>query len=225
MVITLALGDTKLYFPVNPSKITYKTATFFKEYDIINKGPSKVPSGEEIATIGWESFFPGKNVQKMGILSLSSTKTPTEIHNQLESWRKSGKKLKLNITTTPFCFDVYIDSYEASAQDAYGSIYYTLEFSKAVDIVVETVAPKKKTTTAKKSTKNRSSKRNTQKKYKVRKNDCLWKIAKKFYKNGSQWKKIYKANKSTIEKAAKKHGRKSSSNGHWIYPGTVLKIP
>ena len=31
--------------------------------------------------------------------------------------------------------------------------------------------------------------------------------------------------KAAIEAAAKKYGRSSSSNGWWIYPGTVLKLP
>ena len=36
---------------------------------------------------------------------------------------------------------------------------------------------------------------------------------------------IYSLNKTAIEAAAKKYGRSSSSNGWWIYPGTVLKLP
>ena len=50
-------------------------------------------------------------------------------------------------------------------------------------------------------------------------------IAKKFYGNGSQWTKIYNANASVIEATARSHGKKSSSNGHWIWPGTKLSIP
>ena len=61
--------------------------------------------------------------------------------------------------------------------------------------------------------------------YIVKKGDCLWNIAKKFYGNGAKWTIIYNANKSAIEEDAKKHGRKSSSNGHWIYPGLKLLIP
>jgi LysM repeat protein len=55
--------------------------------------------------------------------------------------------------------------------------------------------------------------------------DCLWNIAKKYYGNSTHWGKIYDANKTVIENTAKKYGRKSSSNGHWIYPGTKLTIP
>lgn len=59
----------------------------------------------------------------------------------------------------------------------------------------------------------------------VKSGDTLWDLAKKYYGDGSKWKTIYNANKSTIESEAKDHGKKSSSNGHWIYPGTKLKIP
>ena len=49
--------------------------------------------------------------------------------------------------------------------------------------------------------------------YTVVKGDCLWKIAKKFYGNGSQYTKIYNANRDKI------------SNPNLIYPGQVLVIP
>lgn len=56
--------------------------------------------------------------------------------------------------------------------------------------------------------------------------DTLCKIARQYYGgNGDKWELIYNANKTTIENAAKKYGKKSSANGWWIYPGTVLNIP
>lgn len=223
MVITLTTSDNKkIYIPVNPPQIKYKGATYFQEYNIINKGTAKIPSGEEISTIGWESFFPGSDINSMPFAENKGT-NPTSLHNQIESWKASGTKLKLNITETPFNFWVYIDSYEAISQDAFGSIYYSIEFSKAVNIEVETL--KKSKSKSKTSGNKRTSKKSTQKKYTIKKRDSLWNISKKFYKTGTKWKKIYTANKSVIEKAAKKHGKKSSNNGKWIYPGTVIKIP
>ena len=59
----------------------------------------------------------------------------------------------------------------------------------------------------------------------IKSGDTLWAIAKKKYGNGAAYTKIYNANKSVIEATAKKYGKKSSSNGHWIYPGTKLTIP
>ncbi len=61
--------------------------------------------------------------------------------------------------------------------------------------------------------------------YTVKSGDCLWNISKKFYGTSNKWKTIYEANKAIIEKTAQKYGKKSSSNGWWIYPGTVLTIP
>ena len=61
--------------------------------------------------------------------------------------------------------------------------------------------------------------------YTVKSGDTLWGLAKYFYGNGSQYTIIYNANKSVIESVAKSRGYKSSSNGHWIFPGTKLTIP
>ncbi|RHC64162.1 LysM peptidoglycan-binding domain-containing protein [Anaerobutyricum hallii] len=85
---------------------------------------------------------------------------------------------------------------------------------------------KKKKKKAKKSKggKRTNNKAKT-KKYIVKKGDSLWNLAKKFYKDGKKQTKIYNANKSVIEKAAKKHGKGSSGKGKWIYPGTKLTIP
>lgn len=61
--------------------------------------------------------------------------------------------------------------------------------------------------------------------YIVKEGDSLWRIAKKQLNNANKRKDIYTLNKSVIEATAKKNGRASSSNGHWIYPGTKLKLP
>ena len=55
--------------------------------------------------------------------------------------------------------------------------------------------------------------------------DTLWGIASRKLGSGTKWTKIYDANASTIEAAAKKHGKSSSDHGHWIWPGTTLSIP
>ena len=49
--------------------------------------------------------------------------------------------------------------------------------------------------------------------YTITKGDSLSKIAKKFYGDAKQWKKIYEANQSTIK------------NPDLIFPGQVIKIP
>lgn len=61
--------------------------------------------------------------------------------------------------------------------------------------------------------------------YTVKSGDTLWSIAKDKYGDPYKHSLIYETNKTVIENTAKKYGKKSSSNGHWIYPGTKLKIP
>jgi len=50
--------------------------------------------------------------------------------------------------------------------------------------------------------------------YTVKKGDCLWTIARKFYGRGADYTKIYEANRDTIGK-----------NPNLIYPGQTLVIP
>ena len=61
--------------------------------------------------------------------------------------------------------------------------------------------------------------------YTVKSGDTLWAISKRYYGSGTQYPKIYNANADLIESTAKAHGKKSSSNGHWIWPGEVLTRP
>lgn len=61
--------------------------------------------------------------------------------------------------------------------------------------------------------------------YTVVSGDTLWGIAKKFYGTGTKYNIIYDANADLIESTAKSHGKKSSDNGHWIWPGETLTIP
>ena len=95
--------------------------------------------------------------------------------------------------------------------------------------VVTIKTPNSKPTTTSTSEKPRSADNKATKaeEYTVKSGDTLWAIAKNKYGDGSKWKKIYEANKLVIENTAEKHrGKgKGSSNGHWIYPNTILVIP
>lgn len=61
--------------------------------------------------------------------------------------------------------------------------------------------------------------------YTVVKGDTLWGIAQKLLNSPLRYAEIYDINKDVIESAAKERGKKDSSNGHWLFPGTVLTIP
>lgn len=100
----------------------------------------------------------------------------------------------------------------------YGGCAFTMEIkevriAKSPLVVKKQTVQKqvtKKTTTTKKS--NNKSK-STSKKYKVKKGDTLWAIAKKYYGSGAQYPKIVKANSKLIK------------NPNLIQIGWVLTIP
>jgi LysM repeat protein len=90
--------------------------------------------------------------------------------------------------------------------DSVASFTFT-EASDAAPAVgpVRPPAPKPKPVTAKPKRKQRV--------YVVKKGDCLWKIAQRYYGRGALWPRIYDAN------------RKQIKNPHWIYPGQRFVIP
>ena len=61
--------------------------------------------------------------------------------------------------------------------------------------------------------------------YVVQSGDTLWDISKKFYGSPARYPEIYAANAVAIETDAKRHGKASSNDGYWIWPGLQLTIP
>ena len=98
-----------------------------------------------------------------------------------------------------------------------GDTIVSCTFKKWVDY--KTKVKKKKSTGT-----TTTTKKPKKKSYTVKKGDTLKKISKKMYGTTKYASKICSWNKKTIEKAAKKHGRKSSNSGKHIYKGTKLKL-
>ena len=114
----------------------------------------------------------------------------------------------------------YIDSVTHN-KDAGSGYTCTLEMHLCIIVNGVTVATVQSGDTVKKA----ASSSTASKTYTIVSGDTLWKISTKQLGSGAKYMQIYNANSGTIESAAKSHGKSSSSNGHWIYPGTVLTIP
>ncbi len=214
-------------FPSLPDKdIELNTSMNYQEYDILKKGTYAFPSGKDALQVKWEGFFWGKS-HNNGALNRQWVEPETCI-KKLKSWMEKCTVLNLVVSGGGINCDVTIKSFKYKAFGGAGDYSYSITFVEYRELKIYTTKElgigKSKKGTKKKKKSRTSAKKKTKKTYKVKPRDTLWKIAKKYCGSGTKWPKIYNANKSTIEKAAKRHGRKSSSKGHWIYPGTVLNV-
>lgn len=218
----------RLRIPMLPEEITVKKANRFASYSILTIGDVRIPSGTSLDSFSWSATLPGK--QRKNEPYVREWRKPNEIYKWITNLKaKNGKpvKARLLITGTPINCDVYLQDFSPKPTGGYGDIEYSISLLQAKEIKVKkkAKAKKKKSNSKKKqsarkklkdkpsSAPERTSKTKAQT-YTVKSEDCLWKIAQRFYGNGSQYTKIYNANKKTI-----------GSNPNKIYPGQVLTIP
>ena len=208
-------GTREIRIPILPEKFTFSCgdATFIT-IEIMGWGEVAIPSGTELASFSWEGELPGSR-RKNDPRLRGGWIVPSKYRSILEEWKRKGILLNLMITGYPVNNDVYCKSFETIGEGAFGDINYEVEFIQARSITISSSkvdnTPKRQTSTART--------------YTIKSGDTLWGIAKQFYGDGTKWTVIYEANKDIIEKTAKKYGRSSSDNGHWIYPGVTLTIP
>ena len=139
---------------------------------------------------------------------------------------EKGTELTLIVSGTWINLDVTIASFNPVEYGAFKNVKYSITFAKVKELKLyttkESKSGKKKKMKPRTKKKDNSSDGKDYSYYTVRKGDTLISIA---GKKKCKWLSIYKANKEIIEKTAKKHGLKNSDKGHWIFPGTKLKIP
>lgn len=220
-----------LELPYAPSELKVTIGSNNKTVELISGGEINILKNPKLTEVEFDIELP-RGRQYPFANKLVSSKTYTDYFEQLMVKKKPAKlvitrpnplyRTGIGGTTKDFESTVLTVSLEGyvvkeSAENAFDETV-SLKFKEyPVYGTVKKVHENKVPVVEKPSVEKKN--------YVVKKGDCLWNIAKKFYGTGSKWKTIYDANKSVIEETAKKYGRKSSSNGHWIYPGTELIIP
>lgn len=206
-------GRTKLQLPVNPEKITIKDTAQTNSFFVGGLGEVVVSSGMKAVQISFSSifpkeYFPGCEVKK--------PLSPRVYKVFLEALVRYGTVFKFRITGIGITWNVIADSftYSESGGDV-GTYEYSVVFKEFISVkpkqininkingkISENKSPARVNTTQKPET------------YTTQQGDCLYNIARQIYGDGSQYMKIYNANKNLI-----------GSNPNLIGVGVTLTIP
>ena len=226
------IGSNLLILPITPSELNITIGSNNKVVTLINEGDINILKSPSLTEFEFEARFPMRKYPY--------SREPLNFEDYLNTFTD----LKTN--KTPFIFSVIRRT--SSDKGTWGTtrkvsleemdikenadegddVLISFKLKEYKDYGIKTIKlPETKPTTTSTSNTSRGNdnKDKGSKTYVVKSGDCLWNIAKSYYGSGAKYTVIYNANKSVIESTAKKYGKSSSSNGHWIYPGTKLTIP
>lgn len=223
-------GSDLLTFPITPGELTISVGSKNKTVTLINEGDINILKSPSLIEVSFEARFPMRKYPY--------SREPSDFQSYYDKFKELKEKKKsfrfivaretvAGNKTWDTNLLMALEEFEFKEDADEGDdvlIDFTLKQYKEYGTVKLPGTQNNSTSTANnnRGTNGKGSNSTT---YKVQSGDCLWNIAKAAYGDGSKWTVIYNANKNTIESEAKKRGLSSSSNGHWIYPGTMLTIP
>ena len=214
--VYLKISGKKYKLPVNPEEIKKTQKLSIEKYQVLKSGQVSVPKFPELWTYEFSCELPHQEVHYM---ESGSRADPDRYIRAITKSQKKKKPVQLiysNGETDDESVKVLIETCtitEKAGEE--GDKYLSLSF-------VQYKAPSKKyvavvtpaATVAQPQTPQPENPAVEQgKTYTVQTGDTLWKIAKQFYGNGSQYPKIVSANSDKIK------------NPNLIYPGQTFSIP
>ena len=214
----------KLLLPIAPEKLQLKIGNNNKTLTLINEGEINILKKAKLTEIDFDILLP--NVKYPSSTYNNSFQNASYFLENIEKLKTSEKPFQFIVSRKmpngKILFDtnikVSLEDYTISEEAEEGfdvkvtiklkqykdystkTVQITIKQERPRPVVVQT--PSRPATTAP-----------TTRTYTVVRGDCLWNIAKKYYGNGSQYTKIYNANRDKIK------------NPSLIYPGQVFVIP
>ena len=212
--MTLIAGGREIDIPVLPEKLKVTSPGNNDTATVLVLGDILILRKKGLRTVAWDSFFPAHSAP----YAPRTITPPLELVKAIQKARDSLDPVRFLITGTDLDINVRMGvetfDYEERAGEL-GDFYYSIKLSEWKDYSPRRIVlPPEPAKPAQAKEPERTGKPSKQKTYTVKAGDCLWNIAKKFYGKGSDYTKIYNANKGTI-----------GSNPNLIYPGQVFTIP
>ena len=217
------LGNVLL--PIPPSKLELKISNNNKTYDLINYSQINVLKNPGLSSLEFEVVLP--NTQYPFAMYTNNFQNAKYYLGVLENLKVNRSAFQFIVVRKfPNGKDIFNTNIKVALEE------YTItdtteegfdtkvkiklkqykEYStKKVQVTIKQYKPPAVTRTI--TTNNTAAAKPSGQNYTVKRGDCLWNIAKRFYGNGAKYTTIYNANRSKIR------------NPNLIYPGQVLWIP
>lgn len=203
----------KIQIPVLPSSFQTTNGSKNDTVDVAGLGEIVIMQSRPALQFSWSSFFPAK---KFPGIKVNKITKPLTLIEKINKWKASKKPVHLIVTACGVDIYCTIEDFTYSEEGGDpGTYQYSIKLKEYREITVRQVKvniPKQVATIQPEQP--RVDNTVQPQSYTVVSGDCLWNIAKRFYGNGSQYTKIYDANRGVI-----------GGNPNLIYPGQVLTIP
>ena len=212
MEMWLRTSGKEMLFPIMPSSFNLEGSSTIHTSTVVKLGEVSVYGGNNLRRSSIDSFFPSR---KYHFVKTPSLQEPYDYVNQIRDWMNKGQDVRFIITETDINMLCFIESFEYGEQDASRDVYFSISLveCKIPKLIYENLNP---TTNTPRPETPQDSQTSQQKTHQVKKGDCLWSIAQRYYGDGSLYPKIKEANKSKYPSLAK---------NNTIYTNMVLIIP
>lgn len=217
------LGNVLL--PIPPKKLELKISNQNKTYDLMNYSEINVLKNPGLTSIEFEVLLPNvkypfamykndfQNAKYyLGILENLKVNKSAFQFIVIRKFPNGNSIFDTNIKVSIEDYTITDSTDEGFDTKVKIKLKQYREYStKTVQVTIKQYKPPVVTRTV--TTNNTATSKPSGQNYTVKRGDCLWNIAKKYYGNGSKYTTIYNANRDKIK------------NPNLIYPGQVLWIP
>lgn len=196
--------------PINPAEFEFTEPHNNQRITLLNIGDVNLIGHRGLVSGSLSSFFPSSRSP----FARYADREPMEYIRLLKKWKSKPQPIRVIISDCDFNLAMSIDSLTYGHHEGDQDVYYILELSEYRFLNVAAVKAEGQATGQTSGLNSRPNTQEVPKTVTVVAGDCLWNLAKKYYGDGAQYKKIYEANKAVI-----------GSNPSLIKPGQKLVIP